>query len=169
MEKTKELAQAPAKSSPVRQPETARRGPETTFAPPVFSSQARSNGVPAGARAAEMTSAPGGTASRARMASSMQRSLGNARMARMMAHGGPAGRPSAGGAGKIPTPTQEKLEHTFGAPLDFIDVHGGAAAADANRRMGSRAFAHGSEIYLGPGESLYDIALMAYEVAHVFQ
>jgi Domain of unknown function (DUF4157) len=169
MEKTKELAQAPAKAPPVRQPETARRGPEPSFAPPVFSAQARSNGVPAAARAAEMTSAPGGTASRARMASSLQRSLGNARMSRMMAHGGPAGRPAAGGAGKIPSPTQEKLEGTFGAPLDFIDVHGGGTAAEANRRMGSRAFAHGSDIYLGPGESPHDTGLMAHEVAHVFQ
>ena len=157
-------------AAPVRQPDVVRPTPETALARPVFSTEPRSNGVPASARAAELTGGSGGTATRARMASSLQRTLGNARMARMMAHGGPAGRAASTTAvGKIPSPTQEKLELTFGAPLDFIDVHTGAAAEDANRRMGSRAFAHGQDIYLGPGETAHDTALMGHEVAHVFQ
>ncbi|HLO02242.1 MAG TPA: DUF4157 domain-containing protein, partial [Symbiobacteriaceae bacterium] len=39
----------------------------------------------------------------------------------------------------------------------------------ATQALGARAFAHGSEIWLGAGESANDVGLMAHETAHVVQ
>src|ERR1700736_5765532 len=116
MVKTKDQAPAAAKTAaPFRQPAPVRPGPEAAPVRPVFSTEARANGVPASMRAAELTIGAGGTAGRARMAAGMQRSVGNARMARMMGHAsgvaaGPASSGKTSRAGGLPAPVQTRLE-----------------------------------------------------------
>ena len=89
MVKTKDQSPAQAQAPAMhRQPEPVRPGPESAPARPVFSTEARSNGIPAAARAAGQLASghgAGGAGGRARKAASMQRSVGNARMGRMMA------------------------------------------------------------------------------------
>ncbi|GJL83482.1 MAG: hypothetical protein DHS20C01_31160 [marine bacterium B5-7] len=48
-------------------------------------------------------------------------------------------------------------------------VHSDAAAQDTARSLNARAFTHGSNIWLGPGESQQDTGLMAHEATHVVQ
>ncbi|HEU4557927.1 MAG TPA: DUF4157 domain-containing protein [Longimicrobium sp.] len=64
---------------------------------------------------------------------------------------------------------RDVLEPRFGADLGDVRVHGDKAAQDAAAALGARAFALGSEIWVGPGESDEDVELMAHEVAHVVQ
>jgi hypothetical protein len=61
------------------------------------------------------------------------------------------------------------LERGFGADLSGIRVHQGDAATRTARAVGARAFATGTHIVLGAGESPRDIDLMAHEVTHVLQ
>lgn len=65
--------------------------------------------------------------------------------------------------------TRGKLEQGFGADLSGIRVHQGAGAAQANREMRSKAFAHRNHIWLGAGQSPDNLSLMAHEVTHAFQ
>jgi hypothetical protein len=177
MAKTKE--QSPTPAPVVKQPEPTRRGPEPA---PTFSTAARSNGVPAAASAAALLTAPqsfGGAGVRARLAGGMQRSVGNSRMGRMMGRPPVQQRPTTAGAspsakipsatGSLPEPVQETLEDSFGVPVDQVRVHSDASSAQAAKGLRARAFAHGQDVFLGPGESPNDVGLMAHEVAHVIQ
>lgn len=64
---------------------------------------------------------------------------------------------------------REVLERRLGTGLGHVRVHTGAAAERSASVLGARAFAHGSDIWLGRGESPSDPRLMAHEVAHVVQ
>lgn len=75
---------------------------------------------------------------------------------------GPAGEP-------LPEGLRQTLEQRMGADLSDVRVHQGAEAQAAAQDLGARAFTAGSEIWLGPGESAHDLALMAHEAAHVVQ
>lgn len=57
----------------------------------------------------------------------------------------------------------------YGVDLRHTRVHKDPTSRGATRAMRARAFAHGDDIYLGPGESETDRALMAHELAHVAQ
>lgn len=50
-----------------------------------------------------------------------------------------------------------------------VRVHTNPEVQKATRAMNARAFAYGSDIFLGPGESETDVALIAHELAHVAQ
>ena len=50
-----------------------------------------------------------------------------------------------------------------------VRVHSDSNAQSAAAGMSARAFTHGSNIVLGPGESDEDLGLMAHEAAHVVQ
>lgn len=65
--------------------------------------------------------------------------------------------------------TRDRLERGLGTDLGDVRVHRGAAAQDAAGDLGARAFTHGSDIWLGRGESPDDIDLMGHEAAHVVQ
>ena len=56
-----------------------------------------------------------------------------------------------------------------GTDVSQARVHGDPVSRAATAAMGSRAFAHGSDVFLGPGESGTDVELMAHELAHVSQ
>jgi outer membrane protein OmpA-like peptidoglycan-associated protein len=64
---------------------------------------------------------------------------------------------------------RRQMEGSFGADFSAVRVHTGSAAREANRAINARAFTHGADIYLGPGESATDTRLMAHELAHTLQ
>jgi hypothetical protein len=57
----------------------------------------------------------------------------------------------------------------LGADFGDVRVHQDPLAQEATQAMGARAFAHGSDVFLGPGESGSDLGLMAHELTHVAQ
>jgi hypothetical protein len=57
----------------------------------------------------------------------------------------------------------------LGADLSTVRVHADPLAREASQAMGARAFAHGSDVFLGDGESPTDLGLMAHELTHVVQ
>ena len=74
------------------------------------------------------------------------------------------------GAGRpLPALTQHRLEPHLGTGLADVRVHDGPHAAAAATALGARAFTHGSDIFLGPRESMHDTRLMAHEATHVVQ
>jgi hypothetical protein len=74
------------------------------------------------------------------------------------------------GAGRpLPPKIRRRLEEAFVADLRDVRVHDTAADRDAARALDARAFTHGHDIWLGPGESATDVRLMAHETTHVLQ
>lgn len=55
------------------------------------------------------------------------------------------------------------------ADLSHARVHKDPLSQEATRAMHARAFAHGDDVFLGPGESELDTELMAHELTHVAQ
>jgi hypothetical protein len=77
---------------------------------------------------------------------------------------------AAPGQGRPLAPdTRETIERKLPVDLRGVRVHDDAAAQDAARAIDARAFTHGSDIWLGHGESDRDVGLMAHEAAHVAQ
>lgn len=74
------------------------------------------------------------------------------------------------GAGRPLNPaTRQTLSERMNVNLDHVRIHDNAAAQEACRALHARAFTHGSDIWLGTGESDSDLTLMAHEVTHVIQ
>ncbi len=67
------------------------------------------------------------------------------------------------------TGVRNKVEAHLGADLSAVRVHDDALANQASAAMGARAFAHGRDIFLGPGETDTDVELIAHEMTHVVQ
>ncbi len=65
--------------------------------------------------------------------------------------------------------TRQRLESGMGQDFSEVRVHEDPPAHRANAALKSRAFTHGSHIWLGRGESQNDIRLMAHESTHVLQ
>jgi hypothetical protein len=65
--------------------------------------------------------------------------------------------------------TRRRIESRTGEDLSHVRVHEDNGANHANKKLNSRAFAQGSNIWLGAGESQTDIKLMAHEATHVVQ
>jgi hypothetical protein len=81
----------------------------------------------------------------------------------------PAGRsPSSGGA-PLPKPVASAISGSLGVDVSPVRVHTDTTAVNANQAFSSRAFAHGSDVFLGRGERPTDLPLMAHEVTHVVQ
>ena len=53
--------------------------------------------------------------------------------------------------------------------LSHIRVHNDAASREQARAINAKAFAYGTDIWLGPGQRADDIGLMAHEATHVIQ
>jgi hypothetical protein len=74
------------------------------------------------------------------------------------------------GAGKpLDSGVRSRIESSTGADLGHVRVHDDHAAQSAAGNLSARAFTHGSDIWMGPGESSGDVHLMAHEAAHVLQ
>lgn len=69
----------------------------------------------------------------------------------------------------LPVAVKNPLMRSFSIDLSPIRVHTDARAQQTVKSFNTRAFAYGSHIFLGPGESPSDLRLMAHEVAHVVQ
>lgn len=77
---------------------------------------------------------------------------------------------AAKGAGRpLDSPTRSRLESNMGVDLSGVRVHDDVAARAAAQSLNARAFTHGNDIWLGPGESQSDTRLMAHEATHVVQ
>ncbi len=76
---------------------------------------------------------------------------------------------SPGSGTPIPPEVRARIEQHLGLPLAGVQVHGDPAARQAAAQLGARAFTAGGHIFLGPGESASDLALMAHEATHVVQ
>lgn len=75
----------------------------------------------------------------------------------------------AGPGQPLPPEVKKTLEKSFGASLDKVVVHTDTSAAGAAGALSARAFTVGNHIYLGPGEQITDLRLIAHEAAHVVQ
>lgn len=76
---------------------------------------------------------------------------------------------SPGPGQPLPETVRLALERTLGADLSAVRVHSEEPARVAADSLGTRAFAYGTHIFLGTGESAADLGLMAHEAAHVIQ
>jgi hypothetical protein len=76
---------------------------------------------------------------------------------------------SKGGGEPLQPTLQRQLSAGLDHDLSAVRVHSDAAAQDSARSLNSRAFTHGNDIWLGPGESQQDTRLMAHEATHVVQ
>jgi len=76
----------------------------------------------------------------------------------------------AKGAGApVSAEVKQAVEPVVGRDLGDVRVHTDAAAAASSQAIGARAFAYGSEVFLGAGERATDKRLMAHELTHVAQ
>src|SRR4029077_18555180 len=75
---------------------------------------------------------------------------------------GSAGRP-------LPAEVARAIEQGLGVDASAVRVHDDAVANEAARKRGVRAFAFGTDVYLGRSERATDLQLMAHEVAHIVQ
>lgn len=73
-----------------------------------------------------------------------------------------------GGSPMVPA-TRSRLESSMGVDLGDVRVHEDETANKAAGALNARAFTHGSDIWLGAGESQSDTHLMAHEATHVVQ
>ena len=55
----------------------------------------------------------------------------------------------------------QRVGDYLGADLSGVRVHSDPLSQEATAAMGARAFAYGSDVFLGPGESGGDLGLMA--------
>jgi hypothetical protein len=77
---------------------------------------------------------------------------------------------SPGSGAPLSSAVRSRIEPSLGGgDLSGVRVHGGRAANEAASSLGARAFTHGNNIWLGPGESSNDLRLMAHEATHVAQ
>jgi Novel toxin 15/Domain of unknown function (DUF4157) len=75
---------------------------------------------------------------------------------------------SSGGQPLAPA-VRMALEESFQMDMEGVRVHSDSRAQGAASGLSARAFTHGPNIVLGPGESEMDLGLMAHEAAHVVQ
>jgi hypothetical protein len=75
----------------------------------------------------------------------------------------------AGSGRPVDAGLRGEVEGAVGYDLSGVRVHDDAKAQSAAAGAGARAFAYGSDIFLGRGESASDKRLMAHEMTHVVQ
>lgn len=69
----------------------------------------------------------------------------------------------------LPDFTRQTLESRMGADFSNVRIHTGPQAQQQAQDISARAFTSGSDVWLGAGESPYDVELMAHELTHVMQ
>jgi phage-related protein len=69
----------------------------------------------------------------------------------------------------LPEHVARTIGERLGVDLSAVRVYDDALANKAAAQRSVRAFAYGTDIYLGSGEQATDVELMAHEVAHVIQ
>ncbi len=76
---------------------------------------------------------------------------------------------SKGSGRPLDSGVRSRIESSLGADIGHVRVHDDPSARAAASALNARAFTHGSDIWMGPGESSSDVHLMAHEAAHVIQ
>lgn len=76
---------------------------------------------------------------------------------------------SKGQGTAVPKEIQQKMKASTGYRFDNIKVKADGESAELCEALGARAFANGADIWLGRGESIHDVGLMAHELTHVVQ
>ncbi len=76
---------------------------------------------------------------------------------------------SKGKGSPLPTMIQNIMTLQTGYDFSNVRVKTDSEATDLNRSLNARAFAHGSDIWLGKNENVNDVRLMAHELTHVIQ
>lgn len=76
---------------------------------------------------------------------------------------------SKGQGAPLPASVQKTMSAQLGHDFSQVRVKSGDRAAGMSQQLGARAFTHGSDIWLGHGESASDTHLMAHELTHVVQ
>ena len=66
----------------------------------------------------------------------------------------------------LPADVRARIEPVVGADLGHVRVHDGPDAHAAAKALSARAFAQGSDVFLGEGEHASDAPLMAHEAVH---
>ncbi|MEX0370862.1 MAG: DUF4157 domain-containing protein [Tateyamaria sp.] len=72
-------------------------------------------------------------------------------------------------ATKLPKDVAKGLEEVLGAKLNKVRVHTGGNAGDLCKKLGAKAFTHGSDIYFAKPGYAKDNRLLAHELTHVVQ
>ncbi len=76
---------------------------------------------------------------------------------------------SKGGGNALAPEVRAFMEPRFGADFSAVRVHTDGEAVQMNQELGAQAFAHGSDVYFGPGKSPGNDELTAHELTHVVQ
>ncbi len=74
-----------------------------------------------------------------------------------------------GGGTPLSDSVRRFMEPRFGADFSDVRLHTGPESSHLNESLHSRAFTYGRDIWLGAGESVSDLPLMAHELTHVLQ
>jgi uncharacterized protein DUF4157 len=78
--------------------------------------------------------------------------------------------PSAPAGGRpLPASVRAPMEFGFNRDFSSVRVHDTAADRRRARQLSARAFAHRGHIWLGEGQRVDDLPLLAHELAHVVQ
>ncbi len=78
-------------------------------------------------------------------------------------------RAPAGGGDLVPEVVRRKAEQATGAKLGGVRVFSGERSHMLNDQLHSDAFTHGNKIFLGKGQSKFDVQLMTHELVHTAQ
>ena len=76
---------------------------------------------------------------------------------------------SPGSGAPLSDGVRGRIEPALGHDLSGVRVHSDSRANEAASSINAKAFTHGNHIWLGPGESTDDVALMAHEATHTVQ
>ncbi|GET42713.1 hypothetical protein MiSe_75310 [Microseira wollei NIES-4236] len=76
---------------------------------------------------------------------------------------------SKSGGNPMSSDVRAFMEPRFGADFSDVKVHTDSNAVQMNRDLGAKAFAHGSDIYYGAGNSPAKDELTAHELTHTIQ
>jgi hypothetical protein len=78
-------------------------------------------------------------------------------------------RKSRGEGKRLPGVLRRKLEMQMGYDFSQVRVKDDSHAHDLCQRLSARAITMGRDVWLGRGESVHDVKLMAHEMTHVIQ
>jgi len=76
---------------------------------------------------------------------------------------------TASGGSYLPKHVRSNIEAVLDSDLSHVKVFSDNEANKAAQSINAKAFAHKNRIYLGKGQSVNDVRLMAHEAAHVAQ
>ncbi len=74
-----------------------------------------------------------------------------------------------GNGSPLPQQVQSRIGQVLNNDLSHVRVHSDNQAQEAAQAINAKAFTHRNHIYLGGGQSVMDVQLMAHEATHVAQ